>query len=204
MLAAIHSLQICGLQVFSFVLVFCVFSFHWHTWMQQNLMLTIMIIIIIIIIVIILHAKITICIIEKGVYCTSLNCILGIMKVWDFQPVRITALHFSLAALVRHSQAQNIFRSTLNPSNKLLWNFLFNWIFYYLTKWITNWCLQPSITRSAMERATSLMSSLLDITSSLDVPFCQLQQLHSKHRGGAFVLVPWTFSVLSLTMQGIN
>ena len=42
---------------------------------------------------------------------------------------------------------------------------------------------------SAMERATGLISSLLNITSSQDMPFHQLQQLHSKHHGATFVLL---------------
>jgi len=39
---------------------------------------------------------------------------------------------------------------------------------------------------STMQRATGLISSLLDVASSQDVPFCELQQLHSMHHGAIF------------------
>jgi len=40
---------------------------------------------------------------------------------------------------------------------------------------------------SIMERAMGLISSLLDIASSREMPFHQPQQLHSKHHGATFV-----------------
>ena len=57
------------------------------------------------------------------------HTVLCIMVVYGFLHNNITqkpASHFlynSLAVLVRHSQAQNVFRLTLSPSNTLLWNF---------------------------------------------------------------------------------
>jgi len=43
---------------------------------------------------------------------------------------------------------------------------------------------------STMEKVMGLISSFLDhdIASSRDVPFCQMQQLHSIHHGATFVL----------------
>ena len=52
-----------------------------------------------------------------------------------------------------------------------------------------------------MEKAMSLISSLLDATSSQDVPFCQLQQAHSKHHGAIFYPL---FQFFSLTTQGVD
>jgi len=37
-----------------------------------------------------------------------------------------------------------------------------------------------------MEGAKGLNSLLLDVASSQDVPFCQLQQLHNKNHGATF------------------
>jgi len=47
----------------------------------------------------------------------------------------------------------------------------------------------PSAKRnSTMQRATGLNSSLLDVASSRDGPFCQpQQQLHGMHHGATFV-----------------
>ena len=53
----------------------------------------------------------------------SSNCLLGIMKAWGFQ----NQPHVSFSAIWQHwlgiAKPKNVFRSTLNPSNKLLWNF---------------------------------------------------------------------------------
>ena len=49
-----------------------------------------------------------------------------------------------------------------------------------------------------MERATGLISSLLNVASSWDVPFHQPQYLQYMYHGLTFVLV------FSLTMQGVN
>ena len=95
------------------------------------------------------------------------------------------------------AKSKNVFRSTLDPSNKLLWNFKIsyltkfstNWLTNYVTDQLTNWFLQPSICNLRMERFTGLISSLLDVASSQDVPFCQLQQSHSKHHGATFVFL---------------
>ena len=45
-----------------------------------------------------------------------------------------------------------------------------------------------------------LISLLLDITLSRDVPFCQPQQAHRKHHGA--YLCPILFQFFLLTMQG--
>jgi len=42
---------------------------------------------------------------------------------------------------------------------------------------------------STMEKAMGLISSLLDMALSQDVPFCQPQQPHSEHHGATFVLL---------------
>jgi len=55
---------------------------------------------------------------------------------------------------------------------------------------------------STMERATGLISSLLDIASSRDMPFHQLQWPHSKHHGATFVLLFSQFFLL--TTQGVS
>jgi len=47
---------------------------------------------------------------------------------------------------------------------------------------------------SKMERATGLISSLLDVASSRDMPFCQPQQPHSKHHGVLSSFVPVLFA----------
>ena len=49
-------------------------------------------------------------------------------------------------------------------------------IFYLLTIWLTIWCLQTNVTQKW--QATGLISSLLDIASSWDIPFRQLQQFY--------------------------
>jgi len=51
---------------------------------------------------------------------------------------------------------------------------------------------------STMERAAGLISLLLGVASSQDIPFCQPQQPHSKHHGTTFI------PVLLLTMQGVD
>ena len=58
------------------------------------------------------------------------------MKVRGFWPEIITQNPECLRVLVRHCQAQNVFRSILNPSVKLLWNFknfVFSRFFYWMT-----------------------------------------------------------------------
>jgi len=55
---------------------------------------------------------------------------------------------------------------------------------------------------STMERAMGLISSLLNVPLSQDVPFHQLQQLHSKHHAATFSL--FVFLYFLLTTQGVN
>ena len=80
------------------------------------------------------------------------------------------------------AKPKNVFTSTLNHCIKLLWNFknfLFNRFFYWLTDW-----LMPSDKRnSIMAIATGLISSLFNVASSRDVPFCQPQQLQCSYHG---------------------
>ena len=80
------------------------------------------------------------------------------------------------------TKPKNVFRSTINPSMKLICkfkNFLFNRIFYWLTE-----LLMPSNKHnSIMAVATGLISSLFNVTLSGDMPFCQLQQVQCLHHG---------------------
>ena len=120
------------------------------------------------------------------------------MEVWDFEPKNITqkpVSHFlfnSLAALVRHSQAQKCLKINPKPfkqaAMKEILLYLTESSTNWLTDWLTDWPASPK-HNSTMERATGLIASLLNVTLSLDVPFCQLQQLHSKHNGATFVLL---------------
>ena len=79
-------------------------------------------------------------------------------------PPENRASHFLWLGIAK---PKNIFKLTLNLSNKLFWNFeilimcLFNWSFF-------------SKYNSTMEMATGLISSLLYVASSRDMPFCQL------------------------------
>ena len=75
------------------------------------------------------------------------------------------------------------FKLTLNPSNKLSWNF--------------DQFLQP-----AMERATGLISSMLNATSYGVVPFHQPQHVQYVYHGLTCLLL--CFPVLLLAMQGVN
>jgi len=57
----------------------------------------------------------------------------------------------------------------------------------FSTSWLTDKPTDAFSHNSTMERAMCLISSLLDVTSSQDVPFCQLQPLHSKHHGATYL-----------------
>ena len=68
---------------------------------------------------------------------------LGILVQNDYSQnqLDIYLLSGTFGALVRLSQAQNVFRSMLNPSIKLLWifkNSVFDAFFYWLTYLLTN------------------------------------------------------------------
>ena len=67
--------------------------------------------------------------------------------------------------------------------------FLLNQILCRLTHLFTHWCLQPSVTWQWMWLYTGLISSLFNIASSQDVPFCQPQDVQCMHHGLTFVLL---------------
>ena len=79
---------------------------------------------------------------------------------------------------------KNVFRSFLTHSKKVATEFkknLFSWIFYWLTDPLR---LMPSDKCSLITAiATASISSLFNIASSGNVPFCQPQQLQCLHHG---------------------
>ena len=103
-------------------------------------------------------------IVNKFISHSTVVLYMGIIKVWGFLPKNSTyksakcLLSDSMAALVRHSQAQNVSRSTLNftlscyeilisylPDFSTDW--LSDWLTDWLTIWLTDWRLQTNITR---------------------------------------------------------
>ena len=108
----------------------------------------------------------------------------------------------------------NFFRLTLNLCIKF-WNFknfLFSRIF-----WLTDQLLRSDKHNSIMAIAICLISLLLNVALSGDVPFCQLQQLQCLHHDStkslklSFVLLcapflsplplRWQFAVHALRLQ---
>ena len=65
-----------------------------------------------------------------------------------------------------------------------------------LTGWLTVWLNNKH--NSILAKATGLISLLFNVTSSGDVPFCQLQQLQCLHHGstGAYLWVPFLYPLL--------
>jgi len=55
-------------------------------------------------------------------------------------------------------------------------------------------------TSQQLDKIVGLISLLLDVALSQDVPFCRLQQLHSKLHGATFVLL----CVPVLCNKGVN
>jgi len=94
----------------------------------------------------------------------------------------------SLGVLVRHSQAQNVFRSILNLFILDLANFS--------TDWLTDLLMPSDKHNLKTARDKDLISSLINVTSSLDVSFQQPQQLQCLHHGDTFVLL-WSPIVFS-------
>ena len=88
------------------------------------------------------------------------------------------------------TKLKNVFRSFITRSKNLQWNFknfLFSQIFYWLTYWLTHSLsplLMPSDKHNSIAAiATALISSLLNVALSRDVPFCQPQQLQCLYHG---------------------
>ena len=98
------------------------------------------------------------------------------------------------------AKPKNVFRSTLNLFIKLLWNFknfLFNRFFYWLTIWLTDYLMPSDKHNSITTRAMGLISSLFNVASSRDVPFCQPLQLQYSHHGSTKAyLCSWFLSTL--------
>ena len=59
---------------------------------------------------------------------------------------------------------------------------------YWLTDWLTDYLMPPAKHNLTMDKVTGLISSMFDIASSWDVPFCQLQYVQYMHHGFAYVL----------------
>ena len=85
----------------------------------------------------------------------------------SIKPVSVS-LHDSLAALVRFSQAQKCLWTTFQNVSMELKQF------FYLTEFYTDKLMPPVKYNLIMDKATGLISSPFDVTSSQDVPFCQL------------------------------
>ena len=86
------------------------------------------------------------------------------------------------------AEPKNVFRWTLNLCIKLLWNFwnFFIWFFY----WLTGYLMPSDKHNSITAKAIDLISSLINVTLSRDVPFRQPLQLQcSYHTKLTFVLV---------------
>ena len=105
---------------------------------------------------------------------------IGIMKVRGFWPKIISPkpawylLPKGLGVLVRQSQAQNVFG--LIPVNSYEIRF-FYWLTYLLMP------LPSDKHNLRTGRARDFISSLINVTSSSDLPFHQLQQLQCLHHG---------------------
>ena len=70
-------------------------------------------------------------------------------KVWDFLPQQITTKQLTIYFVISRqywlgtAKPKNVFRSIINPSTKLMWNFNLtefstNWLIDWLTDWLTN------------------------------------------------------------------
>ena len=81
------------------------------------------------------------------------------------------------------AKLKNVFRLTINPSTKLVRNFLFNrihtdWLMEgptdqwtnRLTNWLTNLLIRSYKCNSIMAITTGLISSLFNVTLSVDLP----------------------------------
>ena len=136
---------------------------------------------------------------HDSIYCTpntSVSCTvvlyIGIMKFGDFGQKLSPQNQLDIYFLTHWeywlglAKPKNVFRSILNPSIKWLWNFKnfeFNAFFYWLI-----YLLMPSDKHNLRTAgARDLISSLINVTSSGDVPFHQPQLLQCLHQGATFV-----------------
>jgi len=123
----------------------------------------------------------------------SMVVCIGIIKVWvscpKMPPTNQPNIYFVTAwqHWLGITKPKNIFRLTLT-------------FLTYLTDWLTIW-LTPSDKHSLIaSNVMGLISSLFNVASSRNVPFCQLQQLQCLHHGStkAYLCSP-LFSILFST-----
>jgi len=100
---------------------------------------------------------------------------IGINKVWGFLPTKYL-LSDSMAALVRHSQAQKCLQINsktfaLNCYEIFKISYLTDFSTDWLTIWLTIWLMPSDKCNSITAKAIGLISSLFNVTSSQDVPF---------------------------------
>ena len=75
--------------------------------------------------------------------------------------------------------------------------FLQKFLYFMLTDWLTDCCKH----NSTMDKATGLISSLFDIASPQEVPFCQLQYVQHIMD---LALSSFVLQFFSLTTQGVD
>ena len=128
----------------------------------------------------------------------QLNQPLRKYRMYDSQSARpyfLTAWQYWLGI----AKPKNVFRSTLNFCIKLLWNFK-NFLFNkFSTDWLTIWLMHADKHNSITAKAIGLISSLLNVTSSWDVPFRQPLQLQCLYHGStkAYLCSFFSFFLLS-------
>ena len=111
--------------------------------------------------------------------------------------------HISFLTVWQHwlgiANHKNVFRSRPTSCYEIL-----KISYFLLSDKLTNWQMPSAKHNSTMERATGLISSLLNITSSQDVPFHQTQQLHSKYHSATFVLLCSSYFCLQCKVSVYN
>jgi len=95
-------------------------------------------------------------------------------------------LYNILAVLVRQSHAKKSLQINPTPFQKVIKFLKFP---VYLNFILTDKLIPSAKHNSTMQRAMGLISLLLDVTSSQEVPFCQPQLLQSMHHGATYLCI---------------
>ena len=105
---------------------------------------------------------------------------IGIMKVEEFWSKNIATkpANFFILTVGKYwlgiSKPKNVFRSTINTSTKLVWNFDFlltDWLIDWQTDWLTDKLMPSDKCNYTMAKAAGLISSLFNVTLSQVVSF---------------------------------
>jgi len=137
---------------------------------------------------------------------SSYSMVVGINKVWGFLPKTPTKkstkylLSDSMTALVGHSQAQKCLQINSKPLYWVMKFLKISFLTDYSTDWLSDYVMPSDKWNSITTKAMGLISSLFNIASSQDVPFCQPLQLQCLHHGSnkAYLCSP-LFSIPFLT-----